>query len=706
MNRKETILTFINDESYVPMKKKDIAAVLNIPFEDLTELENILTELENEGKIVLSSKNRYLPVDSADIMSGTFRGSGRGFGFVTPVEGEDIFIPPEDTGTAMDGDKVLLRLKTGAHENKKREGKIFRITERAHSTVIGTYRPNKHFGFVIPDDRKLDSDIFIPKGKSMDAKNKQKVVVRITKWPEGGKKAEGEIEEIIGYSSDIGVDVLCVLKKYGITEEFGEAVERQTDAIKNHITQKELEDREDFRDKTVITIDGADAKDLDDAVCVEKTDNVYRLSVHIADVTHYIPENSPLDKEALRRGTSVYFTDRVVPMLPKKLSNGICSLNPHEDKLTLSAVMVIDSSGELISHHITEGIISTAERMTYDDVTKILEGDKELNRKFAHIADDIKNMHELAQLLRKKRMSRGSIDFDFPETKIEVDEIGAPVNVYKYRTGIANQIIEEFMLMANKTVAENFFWLDIPFVYRIHEQPSLEKISNFNDFLKPMGLKIHGNDPHPMEFAKMLSTIKGTDRELLISKVMLRSLMKAKYSNSNEGHFGLAFRYYCHFTSPIRRYPDLAIHRIIKEFLKQGISDSRMEYLEKFTYNASIKSSEAEINAMDAEREVEDMKKAEYMLKHIGEQFSAIISSVTGFGFFAELDNGIEGLVRVADLRNDYYVYNDRDFTLTGKHSGRVFKTGDRVDIIVANANKELRQIDFYPLEEYINGRY
>lgn len=705
MNRKNTILEFIRDENYVPMRKNDIAALLDIPKEDIIELDSILTDLENDGKIVLTSKKRYIPADETQIISGRFRGSGKGFGFVTPENGEDIFVMSEDTLGAMDGDKVLLRLKHMRDANKKREGKIFKITEHAHSTLIGTYRPNKHFGFVIPDDRKLNGDIFIPKGHNMDAKNGQKVEVRITKWPEGDKNAEGEITEIIGYATDIGVDVLCVLKKYGIVEEFGDEAERQTEHISSEITKKDLEGREDFRDKTVITIDGADAKDLDDAVCVEKIDDKYRLSVHIADVSHYVTEGSPLDKEAQRRGTSVYFTDRVVPMLPKKLSNGICSLNPREDKLTLSAVMVINSQGELISHHITEGIINTKERMTYDDVTKILDGDAKLTQKYSHIIDDIQNMYTLSQLLRKNRMEKGSIDFDFPETKIEVDKNGVPTNVYKYRTGVSNHIIEEFMLMANKTVAENFYWLDLPFVYRIHEQPSLEKISNFNDFLKPMGLKIHGSEPHPMEFSKMLTQIKGTEKELLISKVMLRSLMKAKYSNTNEGHFGLAFKYYCHFTSPIRRYPDLAIHRIIKEFLKCGISEHRMQILEKFTQIASVKSSEAEINAMEAEREVEDMKKAEYMSAHIGEQFSAIISSVTGFGFFAELENGIEGLVRVADLHDDHYIFSDRDYTLTGRYSGKTYKIGDKIDIIVANANKELRQIDFYPLEEYPNAR-
>lgn len=705
MNRKDTILAFINDENYVPMKKKDIAAVLGIPKEDTPVLENILNELECEGKIILSSKNKYLPVNSTDVICATFSDSGKGFGFAVPESGEDIFIMSENTMSAMDKDKVIVRIIKNGGKGKKREGKIVRITQRARTSFTGTYSPSKNFGFVVPDGRKIHSDIFIPKGKSLDAQNGQKVQVKITKWPSEDKKAEGEITEILGYGSQPGVDILCILKKFGISEEFSEQVLNQTDKTAEEITEKQLKNREDFRNKTIITIDGADAKDLDDAVCVEKEGNNYRLSVHIADVSEYVTENSPLDKEAMRRGTSVYFTDRVVPMLPKKLSNGICSLNPEEDKLTLSAIMVLNEYGELISHYFTEGIIRTKERMTYDDVEEIINGNSAVCDKYTHIKDDIMNMHTLAQILRKNRMSKGSIDFDFPETKIETDESGKPTKVYKYRTGIANQIIEEFMLMANKTVAENFYWLDIPFVYRVHEQPSLEKLTNFNEFLKPMGLKIHGSEPHPMEFSKMIEKIKGTDKELLISKVMLRSLMKAKYSNANEGHFGLAFQYYCHFTSPIRRYPDLVIHRIIKEFIKYGIDEKRLAYLEKFTKKAAELSSETEINAMEAEREAEDMKKAEYMSYHIGEEFDAIISSVTGFGFFAELDNGIEGLVRVADLKNDYYIFDDKSYTLIGEHSGKTYRTGDKVKIIVANASKELRQIDFYPLEDYDNGR-
>ncbi|MBQ7900763.1 MAG: ribonuclease R [Clostridia bacterium] len=701
MDRKEKILAFINDENYVPMRKKDIIAIMSVPREDTDELDRILDELINEGKILITTKNKYMPVNPNEYVTGVFRANERGFGFVlTQDDEEDIFIMSEHTLNAMNGDTVLVQITHKANRDKKREGRIVRIITHANTFVTGTYKAGKSFGFVIPDDKKLINDIYIPKSKNADAQHNNKVVVHITQWPRDGKKAEGEITEILGFAGDIGIDVLCVLKRFGIEEEFPQKVLEQADRISNVISEKEFDGREDFRSSTVITIDGADSKDLDDAISVQKTNYGYRLAVHIADVTHYVTENSPLDKEAMNRGTSVYFTDRVVPMLPKKLSNGICSLNPNEDRLTLSVVMDIDSSGSLTSHYITEGIIKSCERMTYDDVTKIIEGDTQLCDKYQHIYSDIMNMYELSLILMKKRKSAGSIDFDFPETKITVDESGKPIDVYKYTPGVSNKIIEEFMLMANKTVAENFYWLDAPFVYRVHEKPSAEKVTRFNDFLKPMNLHIHGNEPHPMEFSKMLGQIKGSDKELLISKVMLRSLMKARYSPQNAGHFGLAFTYYCHFTSPIRRYPDLAIHRIIKEYLKYGIGDTRRMELENFVAKAADKSSEAEVNAMEAERAVEDMKKAEYMKNHIGEEFEAIISSVTNFGFFAELDNGIEGLVRVADLRDDYYIFNDADFTLTGEHSGKTYKIGDKLNIIVANANVQLAQIDFYPAEE------
>lgn len=697
MNRKETITQFINDENYVPMRKKDIAAVLGIPKSDMDELSAILSELESEGKIVLSSKNRYIAVDSSDVISGRFDATMRGFGFVCRDGEDDIFIPPDDTKGAMDGDTVLVRKAHPKSNEKRPEGKIIKIITHAHETLVGTYHNQRNFGFVAVDDTKITDDIFISKSHNANAKDGQKVVVKITKWRDGDKKCEGEIIEILGNAYDSGVDVLCVLRKYGISQEFPQVVIDEARSLIPGITGDEIARREDFRTKTVITIDGTDAKDLDDAVCAERIDGGYELSVHIADVTHYVRENSPIDAEAFRRGTSVYFTDRVVPMLPVELSNNICSLNPHTNKLTLSVVMEISDDGDLLSHRVVEGIISTAHRMTYDTVDKILLGDGETCAEYADIKDNILLMRELADILKTNRKKSGSIDFDFPETKIEVDQNGKPTNVYKYRTGVSNGIIEEFMLMANRTVAEAFYWLEVPFIYRIHEKPSADKIANFNSFLANMNMRIKGSEPHPMEFSRMLAEIRGTEREMLISKVMLRSLMKAKYSDSNEGHFGLAFRYYCHFTSPIRRYPDLAIHRIIKEYINGGLDADRAQHYAKFVTAAAKKSSEAEINAMQAEREVEDMKKAEYMCAHIGEEYDAIISSVTGFGFFAELENGIEGLVRLADMRDDYYHFNETSYTLIGEHSGKTYKIGDKVRIIAAAANPSLRQIDFYP---------
>lgn len=697
MNRKETITQFINDENYVPMRKKDIAAVLGIPKSDMDELSAILSELESEGKIILSSKNRYIAVDSSDVISGIFDATMRGFGFVCRDGEDDIFIPPDDTKGAMDGDTVLVRKAHPKSNEKRPEGKILKIITHAHETLVGTYHNQRNFGFVAVDDTKITDDIFISKSHNANAKDGQKVVVKITKWRDGDKKCEGEIIEILGNAYDSGVDVLCVLRKYGISQEFPQVVIDEARSLIPGITGDEIARREDFRTKTVITIDGTDAKDLDDAVCAERIDGGYELSVHIADVSHYVRENSPIDAEAFRRGTSVYFTDRVVPMLPVELSNNICSLNPHTNKLTLSVVMEISDDGELLSHRVVEGVISTAHRMTYDTVDKILLGDSETCAEYADIKDNILLMGELADILKTNRKKSGSIDFDFPETKIEVDQNGKPTNVYKYRTGVSNGIIEEFMLMANRTVAEAFYWLEVPFIYRIHEKPSADKIANFNSFLANMNMRIKGSEPHPMEFARMLAEIRGTEREMLISKVMLRSLMKAKYSDSNEGHFGLAFRYYCHFTSPIRRYPDLAIHRIIKEYINGGLDADRAQHYAKFVTAAAKKSSEAEINAMQAEREVEDMKKAEYMCAHIGEEYDAIISSVTGFGFFAELENGIEGLVRLADMRDDYYHFNETSYTLIGERSGKTYKIGDKVRIIAAAANPSLRQIDFYP---------
>ena len=702
MNKYDKILSFINDKSYVPMKKKDIMAILQIPKEDEPVLSDILQKLESNGDILLSSKNKYLPIDKNIFLKGTFSAKEQGFAFVTPIDGgDDIFVSSDNTKNAMDGDTVLVKIYKKAKNNKKAEGEVFKITSHAHCEIVGTFSKSMNFGFVIPDDKKIKGDIFVPKSKCNNAKDRQKVVVTITKWPEDGRKAEGEITEILGYGNDIGMDVLCILKKHGIEQEFPKEVINNVNIFPNDILPRDLKDRDDFRENTIITIDGADSKDLDDAISVTKGKTTYTLGVHIADVSHYVTENSPLDKEAFKRGTSVYFTDRVVPMLPKRLSNDLCSLNPNVDRLTLSAIMTIDFEGNLVSHRICKSVIKSKYRMTYDEVSQILDGNKSVANKYSEIKDNIFVMAELAKLLRKNRLSQGSIDFDFPETKIEVNHRGEPIDVYKYTTGISNHIIEEFMLMANKTVAEEFFWLNIPFVYRVHEVPSLEKLTAFNEFLKPMGLKIRKNDPHPMEFSKMLEKIKGTDKETIVAKVMLRSLMKAKYSEENQGHFGLAFRYYCHFTSPIRRYPDLCIHRIIKEHIDGKLTSKKREKLISFTQKCAFHSSEAELKAMEAEREVEDMKKAEYMISYIGYEFDAVISSVTSFGFFAELENGIEGLIHMNDLKDDYYIFNELDYTLIGERTGKIYKPGDKIKIIVANANKELKQIDFIPASKF-----
>lgn len=697
MNRKDTILKFLDDDRFPPVNTDDIMIMLEIPSEDRAELEKILSELSENGDIVLTSKKKYASPRKLGYACGKFSANERGFGFVIHDDG-DIFIPPDKTDSAMNGDTVMVQVSSSSKSSMHREGKIIRILKRNSSKIVGTFHASRNFGFVIPDERKTGFDIFIPKAHTAKAKNGQKVVAEIIKWPQNGKKPEGRICEILGYPGDKGVDLLSIVRHYNLHNEFDEKVLKQCEKISESISEADTKYREDFRSHNIITIDGVDSRDFDDAVCLTKNGGIYTLEVHIADVAHYVTENSPLDKEAFHRGTSVYFPGMVVPMLPEKLSNGICSLNPHEDRLTLSVIMDINQKGEILEHLITEGVICSKERMTYDDVTAIIEGDKPLKEKYGHIYDELMLMCELAKILRNRRMSAGSIDFDFPETKIEVDKNGKAVDVYKYESGISNKIIEEFMLAANKTIAEEFFWADIPFVYRVHEKPSNEKIAAFNEFAKNFGCKLGKNhEPHPGEFASLLNKFKGTKEELLFSKMMLRSLMKAKYSENCDGHFGLAFKYYCHFTSPIRRYPDLVIHRIIKEFINYGVSEKRYSFLKRLAAESAKRSSETELVAMDAERDADDMKKAEYMKAHIGECFEAIVSSVTSFGFFAELENGIEGLVRLADLKDDYYIFNERDLSLTGERTHKTYRIGDPVEIIVAASNPMTRQIDFYP---------
>lgn len=701
MDRREKVLAFICDEAYVPCTFADIAVLLSVPESDINILQNILDSLEEDGEIVRTRKKRYISAKSAGFVKGKFRGNQRGFGFVVSDDGEDVFVPASSVGNAINGDTVLVSVTTRSKGDKKREGEVVRVLERANETIVGRFERERNFSFVVADDPRISKDIFIPKSKTMNAKNGHKVVARVSEWGDGSRNPEGEVIEILGFPSQVGVDVLSVMKQYNLDEEFPSSVQSEAKRVSSVIPEEEIASRTDFRDKKVFTIDGADAKDLDDAVGIEKTKTGYVLSVHIADVSHYVREDSHLDKEAFKRGTSVYLADRVVPMLPRELSNGICSLNPKEDRLTLSVVMEIDFNGNVKSHSIERGVIRTVERMTYDDVSAILDGDEKLSERYVYIKEEIFLMAELSRILRTKRMNRGSINFDFPEAKIVLDEKGKPVDIYKYRPTVAHGIIEEFMLICNETVAQQFYWMEAPFVYRIHEKPSLEKLNSFNDFLRNMSFKIRGGeDVHPREFAELLNKIDGTPYENVISRVMLRSLMKAKYSPDNMGHFGLAFTYYCHFTSPIRRYPDLAIHRIIKEYLISPPDGKREEKLKHFAYEAAVRSSEMEINAQEAERDVDDLKKAQYMIGKIGEEFDGVISSVTSYGFFVELDNTVEGLVRAADLKDDYYAYNEKDLSLIGEKNKRIYKIGDSVRVKVAAVNTALREIDFVLIQD------
>ena len=564
----------------------------------------------------------------------------------------------------MNGDRILVQITREDKNGKKREGEVIQILERGNTKIIGVYEDSKNFGFVIAEDTRISQDIFISKKDRNGAKDGDVVVVEITKWPEKRRSPEGVVKEVLGQKGDKGLDILTIIKKYGLPEEFPPKVQAFTAGIDEEIPLKEYKRRKDLRDVRMVTIDGEDAKDLDDAVSIERLDNGrYRLGVHIADVSHYVREKNPLDKEALKRGTSVYLIDRVIPMLPKKLSNGICSLNPKVDRLTLSCIMVIDGSGKVLDHEIVESVIRTNERMTYTDVTKILkDNDPELSKRYDYLLDDFKAMEELCNILYKKRTKRGAIDFEFEESKIILNEFGKPIDIKPYEREIANRIIEEFMLVCNETVAEHMFWSHLPFVYRIHEDPDEEKLEKFREFIYNLGYIVKWNgEVKPRNLQEILEKVRGKKEETVVSTLLLRSMMRAKYSPECVGHFGLAAKYYCHFTSPIRRYPDLQIHRIIKEFINGKIDDDRSKKLTALVDYAARQSSETENIATEAEREVDDLKKAEYMLDRIGEEFEGIVSSVTSFGMFVELPNTIEGLIHITALDDDYYIYDTKE---------------------------------------------
>ncbi len=695
--KKKIILEFINSKDYQPMKLKEIANVLQVPRNEKQDMKKVLESLLGDGKIEVDTKGRYRLAD-ANTRTGIFSGTQRGFGFViVEEEEEDIFIPENATRGALHNDKVLVSLKTD-RTGKRKEGEIIRILERSTSTVVGTFEKSKNYGFVIADNQKFGKDIFIPKEHTKGAVTGHKVVVKITDFGNQDKNPEGKVTEILGHMNDPGVDIISVIMAYNLPVEFPEEVMHQVETIRDVVTEKDMEGRKDIRNLPTVTIDGEDAKDLDDAITISKEGNIYHLGVHIADVTNYVTENTPLDKEALKRGTSVYLVDRVIPMLPHKLSNGICSLNAGEDRLALSCFMDIDEKGNVLGHEIAETVLKVDRRMTYTSVKKILDDQDEKEKKeYEELVPMFELMSELADILREKRRKRGSIDFDFPESKIRLDETGHPVEIKPYDRNKATKIIEDFMLIANETIAEDFFWQEIPFVYRSHENPDSDKIKQLGIFINNFGysIKISHDEIHPKELQKLLLKIDNTPEEALISRLTLRSMKRAKYTSASEGHFGLATRYYCHFTSPIRRYPDLQIHRIIKENLRGGLNEKRLNHYNKILPDVARQSSNTERRADDAEREVDKLKKVEYMSDHIGEIFEGVISGITNWGLYVELPNTVEGMVRVSEMQDDYYIYDEEHYTMMGEHTRKTYKLGEKVLVEVLAADKLLKTVDF-----------
>lgn len=708
LDRKKSMLSaLMAEEAYVPMKLKELAILLDIPKEKKRELKYILDELLEEGRISVSKKGKYGKPDVFSL-AGIYSGHPKGFGFVT-IEGreEDIFIPGDKANGAMHGDKVQVVIDE-ENSGKRAEGVVIRVLTHANEMVVGTYQKGQGFGFVIPDNQKVSTDIFIPQGCDLGAVTGHKVVVRIKEFGgRSGKKPEGAIKEILGHINDPGTDILSIVKAYSLPEEFPETVLEQLDAIPDRVLNEELDSRMDLRSLQTVTIDGEEAKDLDDAITIERLgESGYRLGVHIADVTHYVREYSPLDKEALKRGTSVYLTDRVIPMLPHKLSNGICSLNQGEDRLALSCLMEIDERGNVVGHEVAETVIHVDRRMTYTAVNAIIsDRNAAVMEEYQDFVIMFDEMKRLADILREKRHSRGSIDFDFPESKILLDEKGIPVEIKPYERNAATRIIEDFMLLANETIAEDYFWQDVPFLYRTHDKPDEEKMLKLGTFINNFGytIRMPGGEIHPKEIQKLLDKIEGKPEEPLISRLTLRSMKQAKYTTLNSGHFGLATKYYTHFTSPIRRYPDLQIHRIIKEILNGRLTEKRTAHYDKILPEVSVQSSALERRAEEAERETDKMKKVQYMEQFIGEEFDGVISGVTGWGLYVELPNTVEGLIHIHDLKDDYYQLDEAHYELIGEAKRKVYKLGQPIRVQVMSCDRFAKTIDFMPVKKTSN---
>lgn len=703
--RKNLICELVNDKFYVPMKEKELAAFMQVRPEEREELKTILNELLMEGRLQISKRGKYSKGEEGGGLVGTFISHPKGFGFVE-IEGrsEDLYIPESGVNGAFHQDQVQVELLKG-QGGRRQEARIVKILSHGLTKVVGTYQKSKSFGFVIPDLEKISTDIYIPAEGSKGAVTGHKVVVELTDYGDDKHKPEGRITEILGHVNDPGVDILSIVKGYDLPVEFEEKLLNQAERVGKPVSEADMAGRRDLRSLQMVTIDGEDAKDLDDAVSLTREGENYCLGVHIADVSNYVQENSALDREALNRGTSVYLVDRVIPMLPHTLSNGICSLNQGEDRLALSCLMKVNKKGEVVSYEIAETVICVDRRMSYTAVRKILEeGDPELIQEYEELVLMFQDMQELAAILRKKRRQRGSIDFDFPESKIILDQKGNPVSIEPYERNVATDLIEDFMLLANETVAQHFYWMEVPFLYRTHETPDTEKIEKLATFIHNFGyhikIKTSDHEVHPKEIQKLLASIEGTEEEALIARLALRSMKQAKYSVECTGHFGLACACYCHFTSPIRRYPDLQIHRIIKEQLRGRLMEKRIDHYKEILPEVARQTSRLERRADEAERETDKLKKAQYMKHHIGETLEGIISGITAWGIYVELPNTVEGMIHVARLTGDYYYYKEETFEMVGRDTGRCFKLGQRLKVFVDSVDMVSKSVDFLLAED------